>query len=218
MRTGDHISLTRRQVTLCILLVAIGCVSVMHVTQAQSGDPLTPEERQMAADVALKSQAEAGFLRNARPEDKTTVVATMLAPRTETDGRKAVVFLKSGTTTAVQVLVDLTSRRAESWRELPVASIPLTPDDVAEALKIAAADQQVRGFVPNIETFSATAQDPEARVVEGIRSIGAGRNDPCSRDRCIALLFREGRRYVTNLSVTVNLTTRKVQTAVKNAR
>jgi Cu2+-containing amine oxidase len=214
---------------LRLFLALIASLSLAHTAwsspmqEVQPGGALTAAERQRAGEIALQSQADAGFLRtrSVRPEDQPRVVSTVLAPRTTDGGRKAVVFIKAGATGAAQVLVDLQSQKTEGWREIPLAAVPITPDDVADALRIASADPKVRELVgPRIDMFTTgTPTEANPRVVEGIRSIGGSRDDACSRDQCVALLFREGTAYISNLAVTVNLTARRVQSATRtNAR
>ena len=102
--------------------------------------------------------------------------------------------------------------------ELPSASVPLGRADVEEALRIASEDPTVRQLLGErasafrVLTGPIDAGRANSDYVEGLRHTGSGPKDPCSRHRCVYLLFNSGGRLILqDREIVVDLTARQAR-------
>lgn len=80
-------------------------------------------------------------------------------------------------------------------------SVPMTEADIKEVWKIALEDAEYRRRL---------ARDPQRLKPEALRIYTGDRSDPCFSGRCFYLIVRDGDYYVSNASVTVDLTTKRI--------
>jgi hypothetical protein len=116
------------------------------------------------------------------------------------------------------VLVDLAAARVVDVDRVPSASVPLGRADVELALRIATEDPAVRGLLGERASAFRVLSGPidEKRAnsdyVEGLRHTGAGPEDPCSRHRCVYLLFNSGGRLILqDREIVVDLNARQAR-------
>ena len=185
-------------------------------------DPLTAQERALADEVARSDSRVRDFLAG-RSRNIYTDFMSIKAPRV-TEVRADVpsrrhaeaLFYNYDRREGLRALVDLSERRVVDIARVPGQSVPINAEEVAEASRLALADPRVvrlfGGRMPAFRaaTGPATREDLESARIEGLRLVGAGERDPCTRNRCIMLFFRVNNRYVQMNRVSVDLTTQQV--------
>lgn len=102
---------------------------------------------------------------------------------------------------AILTYVDLRTREAFRQDTIAHLPVPLAPEELAEARKLAVADSTVA---------RALAPYGERVVVEPLVLRTSDPSDPLSGQRVVRLLFRVGADYLRRPIVTVNLSTREV--------
>src|SRR5205823_3055725 len=102
----------------------------------------------------------------------------------------------------VRALVDVTSKRVLHVERVPDGRVPLATEEVAEARRLALADSGVT---------RALGRNREGIQIDWLGLHSDNREDACSHNRCVQLLFRRGDRYLMDPQVVVNLSTRTVQ-------
>jgi hypothetical protein len=191
-------------------------------------DPLTPEERSLAAsvangDAAVRRALGAGRNRlisvefvtpkppeSAEPQTGPSPVVPPLARQAE------VVFYRYEDDQGVRALVDLERRAVIDVSPIEGRSVPLAVEEVDEAFTHASQNSEVRGLLgPRASQYRVArgpwrGDDQELRV-EALRVVATSPTDPCYRHRCLVLIFRQGRYYVSGTDVTVDLTSRAVR-------
>jgi hypothetical protein len=186
-------------------------------------DPLTARERALADSVARADSRVRDFLGPARSlRINTDFIAVKGArdTREQSDtpsGRHAeVLFYRYDNDQGVRVLVDLQRRAVVDVVRLPGSSVPLSAEEVALAARLALADQRVvalfGGRMPpfRVATGPATLAGRDSARIEGLRTLGGTRDDPCFLHRCVVLFFRVSNRYVQMNRVFVDLTAQTV--------
>jgi hypothetical protein len=190
-------------------------------------DPLTPEEKERAARVASSNARIKELLGSGTPR---VVYVEFLALKPDDEsraqerdrrpiriGRHAeVVLYNPENDRGARVIVELD--RQDSVRQverLDSDLVPLTFEDLEVARDLALRSPEVRSFLgADADRFRVLRQaqirrgDEQQIAVEGLRYRTTNPNDPCYRQRCVALLFRRGRVYIGNANVLVNLSTR----------
>lgn len=180
-------------------------------------DPLTTEERAEAIRVASTDSRVKETLGGGR---STAINAEFLAVKPENAagvadapiGRHAaVIFYRYDDDKGVRAVVDLTQRVVSELTVMDGASVPLAIDEVVQASNLALRNTEVTSALgSSARTFrvqtSLSGTEPVQNRVEGLRLIAPSPNDPCYKQRCVSLLFRQGRSYLAGLSVVVNLT------------
>jgi hypothetical protein len=184
-------------------------------------DPLTAEEKAEAIRVASSDSRVKETLGRGR---STTINAEFLALKSDSAtgasdapvGRHAaVIFYRYDDDKGVRAVVDLTRRAVSELSVMDGASVPLAIDEVVQASSLALRNEQVRSALgSSAQTFrvqtSLSGSEPPQNRVEGLRMVALSPNDPCYKQRCVSLLFRQGRSYIVGLSVVVNLTRQDV--------
>lgn len=191
-------------VLLSVLCVAMACahaVTAAAQPTRQPLDPLTagekaaaeklvradPRSRELLGDGATLVSIE--FLAEKGPKGEVVRNADLLFSRADTEfGARAIVRLGSAPSIAEFTRIDR-------------KSVPMTANDAQEAWKIALADSAYR---------TRLQRDPKNLKPEALRMYTEDPNDPCFSGRCFYLIVRDGDYYVSNASVTVDLTTRRI--------
>jgi len=189
--------------------------------QPRPHDPLTPGEREEAARLA-RADARVRQIAGGRGSDVALVELLPTKPeggapadpmRMPRGPRRAEVLISvfEGTPTGVRVVVDLTRHAVADVARLeprgaaveggPPAgvTVPFAPREVDIARTTVAADAGVRAFAGaqagyTLEYLPITTPDPEL----------------CPSGRCLEVLFRRGRTYLTTTAV-VEIPTRAVR-------
>ncbi|HEX7174081.1 MAG TPA: hypothetical protein VF240_02190 [Pyrinomonadaceae bacterium] len=229
-----------------LLLAALASVATFSLPTSHAGnapaqtqgrsplDPLTPQERERAASIAegdTRTLALRGTGRQHRvsveladvkpPEPTPTLTDPDRAPR---PGRYAeVLYYRYATNDGLRVIVNLDSGRVQDAARVDSREVPFAFEELEEASALALQNPQLRGLLgPSADRYrvlsSAPGEDRDALRVEGLRILASSPRDPCWQHRCVSLLFRQGRRYLTYTDVTVDLTTRRVRVERKNPR
>jgi hypothetical protein len=112
-----------------------------------------------------------------------------------------------------RVIINLQQNKVVAVTKLSGDQVMMTNDDVADAFHLALRDPEVvKVLGPEAQRFQIGNPPSGARpenAVEGLPVRSTDPNDPCSKHRCINLLFRRGNNYLTQ-SVTVDLTAKHV--------
>ncbi|MFL6192851.1 MAG: hypothetical protein ACJ75H_01670 [Thermoanaerobaculia bacterium] len=131
-------------------------------------------------------------------------------------GRFALVLLYAPESNlGIRALVDLRKIEVVEVNQTPPAGVPLNEDDLAEAWGLARSNERVRALLgAEVDRFRPlrAGESREATELE-VQALGVrgSKGDPCEVDRCLALIFRRGNRYLEGRDVLVNLTRRQVQ-------
>ena len=191
-------------------------------------DPITAEEKAAAERVALADPRVAELLGTGRRQLISVELLTLKPGKEEMAaaaagrpiqmGRYAeVVFFRYEGEFGVRAVVDLSRKAVTEVTRLESDQVPLTPDDLAEAFKLALRDTEVRGALgPSAERFrveglqKVTGPAGERFIVRGLRVQASEESDPCWKHRCLQLLFRRGDVYLSEPVVVVDLTAQRV--------
>lgn len=217
-----------RKYLLCLLAVIAGaCATTTYDHPALPGtvgplplDPITPAEAARAQEIARSDDRTRQLL---GPEARLVYVLSIAPKRTPSDdeprGRHAdLLYIRNDNEFGVRVLVDLVAGRVVDQARVPASSVPLGRSDVAEALRIAVESPELRELLGarasefHVLSGPLTQEAATSDFVEGLRHTGAGPNDPCSRDRCVYLLFNSGGHLILqDREILVDLNTRRVR-------
>jgi hypothetical protein len=195
-------------------------------------DPLTREERDLAVRI-VEDNAQARALRgkgrqklvaveliDVKPKNAESVTVEEPGRPIQTGRYAEVLYYRYDTGDGVRVVVDLRGRSVQEATRIDGNAVPLSFEEIEDAAKLALQDTQVRNLLgPSATQFRvvrpSSAEDQLHRDdgfrVEGLRILPASPNDPCWGRRCVSLLFRRGRFYLSGTQVTVDLTTQKVR-------
>ncbi len=182
--------------------------------QALPLDPLTPEERKLSEQIAREDSKVRELLGNRsqlvsiallflKPDGEQVAVPT----KPVAIDRHAEVLFRREDEAGVRAVVNLSKRS--------VVSVPLTPEDISQAAKFALADAELRTALgEELKSYTAAAEAPGARTkqfaITVLRLFSKGEDDPCTKHRCVQLMFRRGRDYLSDTTVWVDLTERHV--------
>ncbi|HKF71564.1 MAG TPA: hypothetical protein VKB68_07435 [Stellaceae bacterium] len=184
--------------------------------------PLTPDERSLVeritlADERIRSAVGAGQVRviTAQVElDKSEAEAFLAGTSSTPPTRRVTVFvLGAQTNKAVRALVAPAQNRVLAVEPLSASDVPFVRDDADQALALVKANAGVRSAVgADLDKFVVVDSGSDARVpfaaqILPLRSTAP--NDPCTRDRCVDVLFRTENGYL-GIRAHVDLTTRAV--------
>lgn len=189
-------------------------------------DPLTTQEKEKAARIAADDSRVKDLLGSGRqrliyveffalkPEERSRVEERRDRPINI--GRHAeVVLFNPQSERGALVIVNLERGSVVETVRLDSDAVPLNHDDIEEARLIALGSSEVRSLLGRdadrfqvLRRTRVTRGDEQLMAVEGLRYRPGNPNDPCYKQRCVALLFRRGRAYVREASVIVNLSAR----------
>lgn len=111
---------------------------------------------------------------------------------------------------AARARLSLGDGRVIDVQPVPAAELPLFDEDVARALALAQRSERSRAAIgPSLSRFeparAGLEYPPTAYIAEPLPIRSSNPRDPCSRDRCLELVFRTPAGYLPN-RVHVNLT------------
>lgn len=178
-------------------------------------DPLTPAERERAVAIARENPRVQEFLAGRTRLIYADFLAVKDDPRSEEPVRRHadVLFYGYDSNTGLRALVDLEAGRVVGTARVAGNSVPITEEEIAEAAEIALGSSAVRRLLGD-RTFQFTRDRRIENRIGGLRTLGAGPDDPCTRGRCIELFFRTGERgrnrFLFIHQVVVDLRTREV--------
>lgn len=187
-------------------------------------DPLTAEDRRLVEEVARGNERFRTMVGGAQLR---TISVDLLpwkpdheekAAPTGPEGMQryaAVLYRLGDTETGIRVIVNLTTRTVVETTPVTSMELPLTPDDIGEASRLALENAQLREALGNdLAGYAAAAKTPGARAdryaITGLRLFSSGEDDPCKKHRCVRLMFRRDRDYLGQPLVWVDLTERAV--------
>jgi hypothetical protein len=199
---------------------------LLTATQELPLDPLTPEEIELAAQIA---SADPHVQKELGPGRRQLIRVQFLALKAGIDlktgqeqkllkvGRSAaVLFYRYDTDQGIHVVVDLRQRAVGSISRLEGRAVPLALEEVTQAFALALLDRRVRNLLgskaDDFRVAPPTSDRKPANSVEGLRVVATAPGDPCYKHRCIELHFRKRESYVAGTSVTVDLSARRVRT------
>lgn len=185
-------------------------------------DPLTPAERKLAEQIARedskvrellgdRSQLVSIALLFLKPEGEHVAVPT----KPVVIDRHAEVLFRREDETGVRAVVNLSKRSLVTAERMTSMELPLTPEDISQAARLALADAELHSALgEELKSYAAAADSPGTRrqqfAITGLRLFSKGEDDPCSRHRCVQLMFRRGRDYLADTTVWVDITERHV--------
>jgi hypothetical protein len=205
------------------LVIALSRVGVAQPERPLPLDPLTPAERAVAdsvvrVDPRLREFMSAGPSRVigidfiAAKDERGADARSDLPTRRTAEALLYRYDLDQG----LSALIDLERRGVIQTARIPGESVPINKDEVAAAAKLALADPRVARLFGDrmppfrVATGPATLEETNQPRIEGLRTVGATRDDPCYRGRCVVLFFRVNNQYVQVNRVTVDLRSRRV--------
>jgi hypothetical protein len=142
-------------------------------------------------------------------DDARVVAAEPVDDKSERPPSRVRVTLESHRAgAAAAAVIDVESGRIVSVERLDPRRLPLGDEDVAAAARLALRDARVRALLgPSAAEFRPRiAGDNPRFAVEGLPVSSRAPGDPCSRDRCLDLLFIGERGYLVGRRVTVDVT------------
>jgi Cu2+-containing amine oxidase len=213
---------------LCLGLVAAGNAQRPEPRQLPPSeraalDPLTAEEEAMAVRIARAD----GRVKEALAAENVRVVSVVpvLMKRGESHEKLdlhqreiEVTLFQPQKEVGARVVVNLRQNSVASVQRLAAHQVPFTSDDLNDAFQLALRDPQVqRALGESAQSFHVQGQRgvtaetaATANVVTGLPLRSSDPNDPCSKDRCLQLLFRRGNDFLSEPVVTVNLSKKQV--------
>src|SRR6266436_4325966 len=185
-------------------------------------DPLTSAERKLAEQIAREDPKVRELLGNRsqlisiallflKPEGEQVAVPT----KPVAIDRHAEVLFRREDEAGVRAVVNLSKQSLVSADRITSMELPLTSEDISQAAKLALEDAELRKALGDeVKGYSAAAESPGTRAqqfaITGLRLFSKGEDDPCTRHRCVQLMFRRGRDYLADRTVWVDLTERHV--------
>jgi Cu2+-containing amine oxidase len=185
-------------------------------------DPLTPAERKLAEQIARDDSKARELLGNRsqlvsiallflKPDDEQEAVPT----KPVAIDRHVEVLFRREDEAGVRAVVNLSKRALVAVDRITSMELPLTPEDISQAAKLALADAELRNALgEEFKSYAAAAESPGTRAqqfaITGLRLFSKGEDDPCTKHRCVQLMFRRGRDYLADTTVWVDLTERHV--------
>lgn len=183
-------------------------------------DPITEKESRAAENIALLDPRIEEALGRPYKVIYIQSIAPKLRPdEREPNGRYAdLLLLRGDNSLGLRVLVDLIASTVVDFDRVRGTSVPLGTADVVEALELAKASPEVKRLVgarlPNFRVLDRpiTPELAASDYVGGMRHVGIEPADPCTQNRCVALLFTSGGSFIArDHHILVDLNTRRVQ-------
>ncbi len=185
----------RAGLTSSLLALATGALIAQ---QPQPLDPLTAEERSTAERVARADPKVRELVGTGGRANHIEFIALKSDTETAEPRRHAEVnLLRDDARYGVRVLVELGAKPiVVTVQRVDESNIPMTEVELESAAKLAGENATVRTLLGD---QLAKAQ------VEGLRVFTINKADPCFAQRCVRLLYRLDRDYISDPIVTVNL-------------
>lgn len=186
-------------------------------------DPITPEEASNAQRIAQSDPRSRDLLGSSPRVVYVLSIAPKLTPNDdEPRGRHAdLLYIRGDNEFGVRVLVDLVAARVVDQARIPSTTVPLGRNDVAEALRIATENPEIRKLLGERASAFRVLTGPigprtaNSDFVEGLRHAGASPEDPCTTHRCVYLLFNSGGHLILQEhEIVVDLNARQVRVSL----
>jgi hypothetical protein len=190
--------------------------------QALPLDPLTPAEQKVAEQIAREDSKVRELLGERpllisvtllflKPEGEQAVVPT----KPVAIDRHAEVLFRREDEAGVRAVVNLSKRSVVAAERITSMELPLIQEDITQAAKLALADKELQSVLGDeLKSYAAATESPGVRsqqfAITGLRLFSKGEDDPCTKHRCVQLMFRRGRDYLADATVWVDLTERHV--------
>lgn len=199
-----------------------------QANQRRSLDALNTDEKAVAERVARADARVKELLGEAgvRVVSVTPVLLKTESPeKTDIAARLVeVILFHPEREVGARVILNLQQNRVESVNRLASSQVMMTNDDLADALQLALRDPEVVKILGAAAQSFRVAGAPAApsatavpqNVVEGLPVRSDETSDPCSRHRCLHLLFKRGNDYLVEPDVTVDLTAKHVMVEKRN--
>ena len=200
---------------LHLLSTAVGLVLLPTLLQSQRVnplDPLTPAEIALTRELVRADTqvrriigdrrnvlAQISFL--ALKSEGTDTTAPTREP-VPVRAAMATYYVYDGDF-GVRAFVNLAKRAVVVVQRVEEEPIPMAPEEIATAKRLALADSGLRRRL---------GPRPEALRVEWLGVTAVDTSDACYHRRCVQLLFRRGRAFLSRPTVIINLTNRTVRT------
>jgi hypothetical protein len=184
-------------------------------------DPLTTEEQAMAERIARADGKVKQLLgeRGVRLVSAVPVIVKRGDSPEKIDVHQReveVVLFRPEGEVGARVIINLRQRAAADVQRLEASQIPFTRDDLNDAFQLALRDPAVQQKLgPEAQSFRVQGEGrepaaaPAENEVTGLPMRSLDPKDPCSKHRCLQLLFRRGADYLS-LAVNVDLTAKHV--------
>ena len=202
--------MTRPRLLLPILLVLCATIACGRTVAAGNTPQLTPQpldplstEEKAVAEKLVRADPRARDLLGGSATLVSVEFLAMKGSGTDTPVRHAdLLFARPDTEFGARAIVLLAATPSiVEFTRVDRKSVPMTDADVQEVWKIALADSGYRGRL---------SRDPGTLKPEALRIYTEDPRDPCFSGRCFYLIVRDGEFYVSNASVTVDLTARRI--------
>jgi hypothetical protein len=188
-----------------------------RVVAAITAEDQAAVERAALSDPRIRAILGAGQPRlvTAEVEADKSEAENFLAGRSVTPPTRRVVVVVSNTQTnkAARALVSLPQNQILAVESVRPADIPLVRDDAEQALALAKANPDLRRAIGDtLDRYAILEPGSEERVPYAAQVLpvaSTNRNDPCSTNRCLDLIFRTENGYLP-LRAHVDLTRRTV--------
>lgn len=202
-----------------LALLALSALPALAQTAGDSQAPLAPlsdSEIQRAVEVARGDARTVELVgKDARVGTVQFIIPKKPDQALDADkvvdlGRHAAVYLSSrDTRRGAWVLVDLRGGKVAEARELKSRDVPFGQEELELAWAIAQRSPEVMaGLGEGAARFAVRPagekRKPEREVL-GMPIRGRDEKDPCATNRCLALIFREGRTFRQGVEVVVDL-------------
>jgi hypothetical protein len=212
---------------LIVVLLTTGVSWTQGAMQLQAGARqsmvLTAQEESAALSAVLSDARVRQIVGSGRPRvivgdaqpDKNEAVAFYRGEtqKPPTHHVWATVF-NPATNKAAEVFMSLEQNKVLKVQEIEAADVPLSREDVEEALALAKVSPDVRRAVgSSMDQFvvsERSAQRTAPFTVRSLRVRSADANDPCTLDRCLDLIFKTDSGFLP-LRAEVDLTQRTVR-------
>jgi len=188
-------------------LLAIGLFATIALGQDLSVkpfSPLSPEDEHLASHLVRSDLKIIHLLGQGRFR---ICYVELVTPKPSTDNadlsrRARVVLYNPEKSTGASAIVELSAKRVSEQQVLPWESVPLAPDDVAEARQILEGDDRMRDVLN---------RDRQKYQTDIVLVKSSDESDACHKDRCLSASFwRRDSDHTAGLTAIVDLNTKAV--------
>lgn len=172
---------------------------------ATAGEALSEEESRSAQALAEGALHRRGRLRRTgrTPLVQADLYRDKEGEKEKPPSRRAMVtHYRYDDDAAIVTILDLTRQEVVRVEEIPHLPVPLSLEEFERARELAFSDASVRSALPD---------GGEPPVVEALLIRGESPDDPIFGHRVVRLLFRHGADYLSQPTVTVDLTDERVR-------
>ena len=194
----------------CLIpLLALSAATSIASAQPQGPSTfLTPADAQRLTAVVLRSPEIRRIIGSAdarvyfsTPEFDKAAEDAFLSGSTNEPPRPHVGILAVSSTGGAHASLALDSGRLSDVQAVSTSDLPLFDEDVARALSLAQRGERTRAALgPSLSRFEPARAGQEyprtAYIAEPLPVRSSNPQDPCSRDRCLELVFRTPQGYL----------------------